>query len=171
MNGVGDRRLTIQRVPRGLLDLLSMKGAGQNPTELEEKITGIIDLTQAYLQDRLVTQTFATPAVGAVGDVGATGSNVPAGELWIAYSLSIAGTVAAGNAYRLVPAVFRRTGIVISQYGPRAQSYVATERVALGWDLGGTFMWPGDSVGLGCEQVTAGTTAFSVYLYYARLTI
>jgi hypothetical protein len=165
------RELTIQRVPRGLLDLLSMKGTGRTPTELQDRLQGTIDLTQSYLQDRLVTAVFSTAAVAAVGDVNAIGSNVPPGELWIAYHLAIAATVAAGNSYRLVPAVFRRTGTVIGNYGPRAQAYAATERVCLGWDLQGSFLWPGDSVGLGCEQVTAGTTAFSVYLYHAKLTI
>lgn len=164
-------QLTIQRAPRGLLDLLSLKGSGRAPTELAENITGVIDLTQVYLQDRLITANFSTAAVGAVGDFTAVNSAVPPGELWVAYHLALAGTVPAGQAYRVRPAIFRRTGTVIGTYGPTAGVGAAAERINVGWDLEASLLWPGDNVGLGCEQVTAGTLAFSVYLYYARLTI
>lgn len=162
--------LTIQRVPKGLLDYLSLKGSGNAPTELAEKVSGIVNLTEIYLQDRVQTGNFGTGAIAAVGDVNATGGTVPFGEIWFAYHLAISGTVAAANTYRLCPAIFRRTGLTISTYGPR-QAYLATERVSLGWDLPPAILLPGDSVGIGVEQVTAGSTAFSVYLYYARITI
>lgn len=163
--------LTIQRFPRGLLDLLSLKGTGQAPTDLAAEIRGVIDLTQVYLQDRLVTGLFSTAAVNAVGDISATNSNVPSGELWVAYHLAIAGTVPAGATYRVRPAIFRRTGTVIGTYGPNATTAAANERIGLGWDLGPTLLWPGDNFGLSCEAVTVGGLAFSVYLYFARLTI
>lgn len=56
----------IQRVPRGLNDLLSVFG-GQSPVELEDRIRGVLELTQLYglTQRRLVSVQNAAAAEGS----------------------------------------------------------------------------------------------------------
>lgn len=44
----------IQRVPRGLNDLLSISG-GQTPIELEERVRSVLDILQLYGQSQLQT--------------------------------------------------------------------------------------------------------------------
>lgn len=163
--------LTIQRVPRGLLDLLSLKGAGQLPTDLGDRISGTIELGDLYLQDRVQTGAFTTGVLAAIGDAAALLSSVPAGELWVAYHLAIGATIGVGASYTLRPAIFRRTGSVIGTYAPNNGSWTAGQRCAIGWDLRPALLWPGDNFGCCVEAVTAGNTNFNVYLYYARLTI
>jgi len=59
--------LSIQRVPKGLSDLLSVFG-GQTPRQLSEQISGVLELVQFYgLQQRQVaTATNAALAEGAL---------------------------------------------------------------------------------------------------------
>jgi len=51
--------LTIQRVPRGMLDWLDMKGTGQLPAELADQLRATIDSTYCYLIDKLYYQNGA----------------------------------------------------------------------------------------------------------------
>lgn len=59
----------IQRVPRGLNDLLSIFG-GATPTELEDRIAGNIDLLQFYGQTQLQTAFQNAPAAVVGGGAG-----------------------------------------------------------------------------------------------------
>jgi len=86
-------RFTIQRVPRGLLDVLALKATGDTPHELADSVSGGFDLSPFYLQDRIVSIT------GFIAGV-ATGYNlvrtVPAGEMW--WMTNVGGLLTSGAA-------------------------------------------------------------------------
>lgn len=76
--------LTIQRIPKGLLDALNMKGSGQTPMDLAPMVSAQFDATVLYLQDiRRVNGpiVMATPNLGAYQTN--VGSTVPSGEMWM----------------------------------------------------------------------------------------
>jgi hypothetical protein len=68
---------SIQRVPTGLLNLLSMASSGENPRDLAATVSGVLDLLQFYgLQQRQII--FATNAATAEG----TAVPIPALTTW-----------------------------------------------------------------------------------------
>ena len=93
--------LTIQRVPRGLLHALAMKGTGDLPTELAPSIVGTYDVTTLYLGDNLRSLSSATSQPLTVDAFySAPALQVPAGEIWLPLNFTVqsAGTVGdAGN--------------------------------------------------------------------------
>lgn len=97
--------LTIQRLPRGLLDLLLMKGSGEAPTELAAEIRASVDIGALYLIDKQETIIGSTNVLGAVGFYGVgTPLTVPDREMWLLTHVSvlsnamIAGDTIAGRA-------------------------------------------------------------------------
>lgn len=56
----------VNRVPQGLLSLLDMKQAGENPHVLNEQLTAVLELTDLYLAPvrQVVNQSVATAAPG-----------------------------------------------------------------------------------------------------------
>lgn len=71
--------LKIQRIPRGLADVLSVFGQAQ-PAELEDRVRSTMDLLQFYAntQRQLRQASNPTMAEGAVVSV-----TVPAGQYWL----------------------------------------------------------------------------------------
>lgn len=100
--------LTIQRVPRGLLHALNMKGMGQLPSELAGQIVGIFDCTDLYLGDNIRS---ASGGITLSSDAWATSGQltVPAGEMWLVNHYSWqCGNTAAGTAADVVGGFIRK---------------------------------------------------------------
>lgn len=81
----------IQRVPKGLVDTLGMRGTGDNPHVLGQEVRSTIETTDFYLIERLSTFQLSTQAVLAAAATFYpvdTASIVPPGQFWLMYSLS-----------------------------------------------------------------------------------
>jgi len=86
-------RFDIQRVPRGLLDILGLKATGDTPHQLAQEISGGLDITPLYLQDQLRSITgFIAGVAGGYNLV----STVPNGEMW--WMTNVGGLLTAGAA-------------------------------------------------------------------------
>jgi hypothetical protein len=89
--------LTIQRVARGLLSALAMKGTGDLPHEISPTLFVGYDATPLYLQDAARYAQNTTVNINAAG-LFSGGITVPDGEMWLLTNMSIAVPVlAAGN--------------------------------------------------------------------------
>ncbi len=98
----------IQRYPRGLIDLLGMRATGDTPHQLSQQTTGILELTDYYLNDRLEAVTSSPSAV--IAGTGITNFQlvVPAREMWAVYEYSVTLTpIAAASTLRFAPGYFR----------------------------------------------------------------
>jgi hypothetical protein len=99
----------IQRLPKGLIDLVGMRATGQTPSQLAQLVAGEIDLKQEYLLDRLQVGTWTSGiALPAVGDIRVSG---PApGVQWYVFGVSgTAGPVAAAATLQFAFGVNRGT--------------------------------------------------------------
>lgn len=67
---------SVQAVPQGLLELLGMKGSGQNPRTLDSIIDGVVDVRQMYALQRL-----SSPSAGFTATFAEL--TVPATETWV----------------------------------------------------------------------------------------
>lgn len=168
--------LTIQRYPRGLLDLLGSKSNGDNPTVLAQAVAPVIDVTALYQFDLVESRSATTNAANLCGAYGVTGTHltVPAGELWLLHNLSFAANtnLIAGETYQVRGAIYR------SQWAAWQLSEVAVAcsgantRPALGWQFARPeIMRPGDSVGIYVVEVQAASEQFTVNCYLTRLII
>jgi len=79
----------IQRVARGLLSLLDMKGGGVLPPELAGQIVATVNAEQYFAADSLTTLGNSLALAGAIGDtVYVLGTGVPEGEVWRVLAIS-----------------------------------------------------------------------------------
>ena len=76
----------INRIPLGLLDLLSSKTDGRTPQEMSDIVAGVIDLEKYYLSERLSHEffTFSAAAITSNGSI-----QIPGGESWAIRSIQI----------------------------------------------------------------------------------
>lgn len=168
--------LTIQRYPRGLLDLLGSKSSGNNPTDLVPMVQGIIDLSYMYQFDKVEVVSATTNVVNLTGAWGVTGTGatVPAGQLWLLHNLTATqnNASAVGEAYQIYPAIFRAQW-TSWQLGPTfGSSSGAGTRAAIGWQLDRPeILRPSDSLGVFGQHVTAGASQFTCFAYITRLLI
>lgn len=89
----------IQAQPLGLLQLLSMVGTGQQPTEFGDTVVPVVDLTELYGSEKfsiVVVQETIIPAANY-----ALLLPVPSGEFWIVNSAQASVSCAAGNWFDL----------------------------------------------------------------------
>lgn len=86
----------IQRYPRGLIDLLGMRATGETPHKLGQDVSGVLELLELYLNDRMIPNASASAAVvSAVGDLNITGLTVPDRELWLVWEITLTSTTSA----------------------------------------------------------------------------
>lgn len=74
----------IQRVPRGLNDLLAIFGGG-TPVELEDRVRGSLDFLQFY---GLTQQQFPNSANAALAEAGVVSILVPSNQVWVLFSVN-----------------------------------------------------------------------------------
>ena len=162
-------RFTIQRPPRGLLDLLGLKGFGDNPTELEDKVRGTVDLSQMYLADQFVSLATATANVSANGFnfAATTILTCPPGTLWFVSGFVAQRSVALAAATQVsVQLGINRLGAVSAMpLAPDERVVLTGETFALGvcFNPGQLVMRPGDSLGVYTQKGLYGT-AFPISL-------
>jgi hypothetical protein len=166
---------TIQRIPKGLLDFLSMKGTGQTPAELEPRLSSVIDTTILYMAERqagLITNTGNIAADGTNFFVSSIGT-VPDGEVWIPVYASVnrdAAGLTAGNNFTI------QLQAKLAQFPTVTFPGVATVLSPAGGHLGVGFepsflMQPGDRFSIKTGGTYAATNALTFNLFYYRLFI
>lgn len=168
--------LTIQRYPRGLLDLLGSKSSGENPTDLVPAVQGTIDLSYMYQFEKVELVNATTNVVNLTGAWGVTGTafTVPAGELWLLHNLTVTANaqLAAGESYRIRAAIFRAQWTNWQLGSDTGVGSGVGTRPSIGWQFERPeILRPSDSVGLFAEQVAAGASQFTAYGYITRLKI
>lgn len=84
----------IARRPAGLLDLLLAQQQGKNPSSLGDDVLPVIEITDFYNQERIITQG------GSLSMTAVNGTNtitIPAGEVWRPIYHACSGTFATTN--------------------------------------------------------------------------
>lgn len=169
---------TIQRVPRGLLYALAMKGLGQTPTELAGAILGTFDTTALYLGDALRSKTDTSPIFNTDSNNDFTGFIVPAGEIWIPMNFSLERSgVAAGTSFEM-SGFFARGQSGFPQFCTGKVSIVGggaatSDGTCYGtWGLFELVMYPNDRFGVAVRNGTWGAAQQATgCLDYYRLEI
>lgn len=171
MAGLG----TVQRIPRGFLEMLSMKGTGQLPSELNPNLQAVVDARDLYLADVFDSFTCNTNVAAVTGrfDSATVGRiTVPSGELWLLQQMSVTSTdMAAGESYTLRLCLSRANFSTLELSPEQASASGVNSRIGLGWRLETpAILRPADTWGIFITQVTAGAHAFTCNLSYSRLT-
>jgi hypothetical protein len=168
--------LSIQRLPKGLLDWLGMKGSGETPTQLAATVAAVNDIGELYLLDRLGQANSATIAIPTVGTFQGTASGntvVPDLTIWLVKSISITtGTLPAGTSYTARPGYQRKQSNVY--LAPNNQNAAAAgERIAEGWYFEKPLiLLPGDQPIVSVERIVVGTAqAFFIWVDFYALSI
>jgi len=99
--------IPVGNVPRGLLALLDATAFGNAPPSLAEQIIPTLDLRELFLLNRPEVITGSIANVNAIGDVTTpTQFQVPVGELWYVWSLTVNALTLAGQTLSYAPALY-----------------------------------------------------------------
>jgi hypothetical protein len=166
----------IQRVPRGLIDLLGMRATGQTPAQLGGDIRGSLELLEFYLNERTRVLQGTSGTIVAPGISVVTGSTVPQGQLWLLFQISLSsGLSAAGQGAILTGGVLRNPS-GINPYFALTDPFTWGAVQAVG--TGKTFarpviMQPGDQLAIRTSAILTAAPAIAVTVdaYYAPLLI
>lgn len=120
--------LTIQRVPRGLNDVLSIFG-GQTPKGLAEEIAGIIDTLQFY---GLAQQQFQANAANIAQD-GTVVLTVPSNQYWVLFQAHVVMSITAAVTAARVSVGFSSSSLTAHCIGAAAD--VLTVGVVYDWRM------------------------------------
>lgn len=172
--------LTIQRVPRGLLHALGMKGTGEFPHELTGNLFASFDSTVLYLNDLQRTQFQTTSNINTAGVFqGATSIQVPTGELWLMTNVSCyCSVLAAGNTnWKCQAGYVRKTAFsaVFEALTPMTPAAVTGDSITVGTQLhpGDLVLAPNDSIAVmihaSATATFAANTSFTLIADYYRL--
>jgi len=166
----------IQRVPRGLIDLLGMRATGQTPAQLGNDIRGSLELLEFYLNERFRvlqgnSSNIVSPAISVVA-----GSTVPQGQLWLLYQISLSsGLSAAGQGAILTGGVLRNPS-GINPYFALTDPFTwgAVQAVGVGANFSRPIiMQPGDQLAIRCSAIITAAPALPVTVdaYFAPILI
>lgn len=167
--------LTIQRVPRGLLDFLGLRGSGRLPNDLTPEIQAQIDATVLYALDDF-NWVRGTDGAANTSWLKYAPQTVPAGEMWVVASCwATCATGAAVTVGSVRPAIRRAAGGLFDNYiSNESQATIAVNSDArYGW----TFPWgqlvllPQDIIGVALQNVAGGAAAVSFGLEYYRMLV
>jgi len=101
----------IQRLPKGLIDLLGMKATGNTPAQLAQQVISTLNTDDLYLIDRCLSVQGASSAVNALGTFAFANCQVPAGSLYLLYSVGISvPALAAASSVQLTGVINRAGG-------------------------------------------------------------
>jgi len=168
--------LTIQRFPKGLIEILGMRATGDTPAQLAQDVSGDLDLMDHYLLDRCrdlaITTGVAIPAAG-VTTMG-TASGPGAGFIWLVYDIWVQfGAVAAAATLQSIVGIQRSANSLVGLPGMATGILVAgaSSQVAVHFEKP-LIMRPGDLVAI---QTTIFTGAPAVTpagrMYFAEIGI
>lgn len=147
---------SIQRFPKGLIDLLGMRATGDTPHELGQTISGELGLKDEYLFDRL-QGIRASPAVAqnANGDYTFQTMTVPSGNIWYLYGLSCEATApAAASTINLTLRIARNGLNVRNLIGPTVRMTVGESYAWGEWWQSPIILGPNETLGLFASGVT-----------------
>jgi len=165
---------SIQRYPRGLIDLLGMRATGDTPQELAQSVIGNLELLEFYLADRLIPNASVGAApMNAVGDFAIAGLTVPSREIWLVYEVTLtSGTTAAATAVTATAGLMRNVG---SGNVYSALTMPSTAGAAAQLNVGSKFdrpvmALPGNVFNVRCSAVTGVPAATpTVAILYASI--
>lgn len=169
--------LDIQRLPRGLLDLLGLLSGGDTPHQFANTTTGVLDLLDLYTVDRLqVLSALITVPPAALGNFQFAGSVVPQGQVWLVKEMTVnnGGVVAAAASIDWSPVIFRNQSLVGNG---TIQSRVISSGAGTNYGAGAVYekpnlVLPGQSFGVQVHAITgAPAVPFQLTLWYASLRI
>jgi hypothetical protein len=166
---------TIQRLPVGLLDMLAMKGSGETPHLLSDRIQGTVNLNELYFaQIQIQVATGATSNVNATDRWLLPTSPIPSNEIWVVRSFTCAWTTGAGTTGTYNPMIVRRgfAGLSAQSLVQGAPVTVAASSNGIAfarfppWEL----FYPGDNFGAWFQVGTYGVASpVNVSIEYTRL--
>lgn len=162
--------LTIQRVPRGLLDFLGLRGSGQLPSELAPSIYGMVDTTVLYALPTLRWVNSQNAAANTSWLKYCT-QTVPSTEMWVVCSCWATATTGAATTIQAVrPALRRAAGGAFDNYIDALQQtpIAINSDVRYGWTFpyGQLVMSAGDTIGLALQGIAGGVSAVSFGVEY-----
>lgn len=163
----------VQRIAPGLLSFLGLKGTGQNPTELGELLSPVVDLTPFYHAIDLLTANASTAGLNTVGQ--STLIEVPAGETWRVMAAGYIATnlTAAGICHISILYQPPGTGNVVPITKPirYVVGAAGTERHDVGYWFPTPFIAPTGSqfIMLLEESTGAGTMSLNARVAYQKL--
>lgn len=159
--------LTIQRIPRGVLDFLGLRGTGDLPNNIAEAISGSVDLSSLYALNVLISVHQVSGAIGLGLNPATTPMTVPNGEMWVVMQTgALVTTVAASTCtWALVydRAVFTG-GSSAYHYLSQSIDMAASQVRAAGvtFQFGQLCLNPGDRLGIQ-SQAQAGTAPTATF--------
>jgi len=171
----------INRLPRGLQDLLGSKNFGVNPSEMGQQVAPIHDLFPHWASERLVART--TTATAPAAQTNVQTFTVPDDEVWLplhwsatATSVTIADVISFGLMFQQ-PGFERPSALNAETYLAYVPRSVAAQAIqtfvaAYSWPQRVQFQ-PGTRFTLRVEQYVPAAGAMSIRhdLIYYRLTI
>jgi len=155
--------LTIQRVPRGLLSALAMKGTGDFPVEISRTLFVGFDATTEYLQDLARFSFSTTAAVGAAGFFSGAGI-VPDNEYWLVTNCSLnVPVLAVGNTNWVASLGYVRktpNSPQLQTFGPPSIPFILGQTYCMGYSfpVGSVVLRPADY--LACQIHNGATATF-----------
>lgn len=164
-------RFTIQRVPRGVLELLGLRGSGDLPHDMAQEIRATIDIGPFYGFDLLRTPSSLTAAI-ANGWNTTTALTVPAGEIWVPSNISVelgSGVGAAAQVWLGYKRLQDNTGPNRSFGQGITLAASQTAQLGLSIAFGQLILASGDSVGVRATGVAATVSSFICLDYYRLL--
>lgn len=153
----------IQRIPRGLLDLLGLRGYGDTPHLLGQNLVGTVDLSPLYLLDRQETIITNTNNLAGVGfyQTAAIGE-VPEGEMWILSNVTaLSNALAAGNIIRGRIAIQRQAAGNWDASAVESRETTTGAQWLLGWDVV-KYLRAKDRLGVYIAEVTGYAASITV---------
>lgn len=166
----------IQRVARGLPDLLGMKATGASNAQLAPELRPVLDLWNPYTIDRLTIAGDTTAVVNGTGQwPGASGTLVvPAGQVWDVRNLTLQRTaaLAAGTVYNLCFSIDRGFGLWTVEGPPVAFDATSSPLHGIRFAPGSLLLRGSEKPSLVCTKYTAGTAvAFTLLMEYVPLLV
>jgi hypothetical protein len=167
----------IQRLPKGLVDLLGMRATGDTAHYFSNEVAGSLDLLDMYLLDRH-TAWSSNPAAAAgavtIYPLSILPDRPPPGELWLVYEASLVmGVIAAASTLDVAFVVSRtsQTGAVATSYlTPMLKLVASTGGMVTGTYTKPVILQPGDVLGVQVFTVTGVPGIIpKVNMLYARL--
>lgn len=165
-------RFTIQRVPRGVLELLGLRGSGDLPHDMAQEIRATLDIGPFYGFDLLRTPS---QLIAAVANGFNTHANltVPSGEIWAMTNITAEISTGAGAAV-VASLGYKRlqdnAGSARTLGLPTiTMAATATQLQGVPLPFGTLLLSSGDTVGVRASGVAAGVTAFIMLDYYRLL--
>lgn len=171
-------RLTIQRLPTGLLDILGMQSTGDTPHTLAESLVSTLDCTDIYLLDRFQRRIEQCAVIAAAGTFiaglpTATPLGPQPGEQWMLYGITVTSTALAAATNITYVFSLSRTSLGGTQYLSDKQSVANPDVFGQGklWERP-MILRPGDQLGIAATLVTgAPAVAPFVQAFYVPIRI